>query len=250
MAPFRKTFSRPEKSGWKPAPSSSSEPMRPPTATWPSVGLMIPAIRRSSVDLPEPLRPTRPTASPGSTASDTSASAWTSAASVRPPSTNSSFRLRASFARTRKRRETPSTRIWPVFTPETVQPPHARTRPASTRDERRIGVRQLDPLEPEPELVALAAAASTSRSQRISRWSATKPIGQRTTSRTSLAASSFRCSRMSGPSHGSPVGDSLWNENVHSCDARALGDEARGLEQLVAVRVALVEDPRRAASAR
>ena len=33
MAPFRNTFSRPLKSGWKPAPSSSSEPIRPPTAT-------------------------------------------------------------------------------------------------------------------------------------------------------------------------------------------------------------------------
>ena len=39
MAPLRKTFSRPEKSGWKPAPSSSSEPTRPPTATRPSRGL-------------------------------------------------------------------------------------------------------------------------------------------------------------------------------------------------------------------
>jgi len=52
------TFSRPVKSGWKPAPSSSSEPIRPPVATRPSVGAMIPAIRRSSVDLPDPFRPT------------------------------------------------------------------------------------------------------------------------------------------------------------------------------------------------
>ena len=98
MAPFRKTFSRPEKSGWKPAPSSSSEPIRPPTATLPEVGLMIPATNRSSVDLPEPLRPTSPTASPGSIASETSSSACTSCASVRPRRTNSSLRLRASFA--------------------------------------------------------------------------------------------------------------------------------------------------------
>ena len=48
---------------------------------------------------------------------------------------------------------------------------------------------------------------------------------------------------MSGPSQGSPVGDWLWKENVHSCDPGALGDEARGLEQLVSVGIALVEDP-------
>ena len=54
---------------------------------------------------------------------------------------------------------------------------------------------------------------------------------------------------MSGPSHGSPVGDSLWKEKLHSVEARRLGDEARGLEQLVAVRVARGDDPRRAASA-
>ena len=49
--------------------------MRPPTATRPDVGLMIPESRRSSVVLPEPLRPTRPTALPGSTVNDTSRSA-------------------------------------------------------------------------------------------------------------------------------------------------------------------------------
>ena len=41
--------------------------MRPPASTRPEVGLMIPETRRSSVDLPEPFRPTSPTASPGST---------------------------------------------------------------------------------------------------------------------------------------------------------------------------------------
>ena len=78
--PLRYTFSRPVKSGWKPAPSSSSEPIRPPAATCPLVGLMIPATMRSSVVLPEPLRPISPTASPGATASETSCSAWTSCA--------------------------------------------------------------------------------------------------------------------------------------------------------------------------
>src|SRR5688572_22039563 len=119
---------------------------------------MIPAIRRRSVDLPEPLRPTSPTASPGSTATETSVSACTSCASVRPRRTNSSFRLRASFARTRKRRETPSTRIWPVFT--VLTSPCRRYRagdfspdePGEHADERRRGIRQLDPVELEAEL--------------------------------------------------------------------------------------------------
>ena len=71
-------------------------------------------------------------------------------------------------------------------------------------DEVRRGVRHLDPREREAEL-ARRSAASTSRSQRISRWSETKPTGQATTSVTPCPASSPRWSRMSGPSHGSPV---------------------------------------------
>ena len=38
--------------------------MRPSVRARPAVGLMIPAITRSSVVLPEPFRPIRPTASP------------------------------------------------------------------------------------------------------------------------------------------------------------------------------------------
>ena len=55
---------------------------------------------------------------------------------------------------------------------------------------------------------------------------------------------------MSGPSHGSPVGDSLWKEKLHVADARGLGDEASRLQQLVAVRVARRRGSARAASAR
>ena len=84
IEPFRKTFSRPVKSGWKPAPSSSSVPIRPPTSTRPSVGLMIPAMIRSSVLLPEPFRPTSASEPPGSTWNETSRSAHTSAGPVRP----------------------------------------------------------------------------------------------------------------------------------------------------------------------
>ena len=78
IAPFRKTFSRPVKSVWNPAPSSSSEPMRPAALTRPAVGLMIPATRRRRVVFPEPLRPMRPTASPRATSTETSRSAQTS----------------------------------------------------------------------------------------------------------------------------------------------------------------------------
>ena len=56
---------------------------------------------------------------------------------------------------------------------------------------------------------------------------------------------------MSGRSQGSPVGDSDWYENDQSRERlRALRDSAARLEQLVLVRVALVQDPRRQASAR
>src|SRR6266568_2050157 len=56
------------------------------------------------------------------------------------------------------------------------------------------------------------AWASTSRSYRISRWSATKPIGQTSTS---LAAESAMASSRSGPSQGSPVWLADWKANSH-----------------------------------
>ena len=88
------------------------------------------------------------------------------------------------------------------------------------------------------------SAASTSRSQRISRWSETKPTGQ-----------------------AEHVGDALPGERLEVvedvrpeprlarlrlalegerplADRRGVGDERGGLEQLVAVRVARVDDPR------
>ena len=57
---------------------------------------------------------------------------------------------------------------------------------------------------------AAFSRASMSRSHLISRWSATKPTGQTSTVRMPRPWSCSRCGRMSGPSHGSPVGDSLW----------------------------------------
>ena len=53
-------------------------------STRPAVGFMIPATTLSSVVLPEPLRPIRPTASPGSIEKDTSVSASTSRPLIAP----------------------------------------------------------------------------------------------------------------------------------------------------------------------
>ena len=58
MMPLMKTFSRPEISGWKPAPSSISAEIRPVTETRPVVGLVMPATHFSIVLFPEPFRPT------------------------------------------------------------------------------------------------------------------------------------------------------------------------------------------------
>ena len=93
-APFRYTFSRPVKSGWKPAPSSSSEPIRPLAAIRPEVGLKMPETSFKRVVLPEPLRPTRPSASPGATSKETSRSAQTSLVAARRRAITVSFRVR------------------------------------------------------------------------------------------------------------------------------------------------------------
>ena len=60
MMPLMKTFSRPEISGWNPAPSSISAEMRPLTRTVPVVGFVMPATSFNAVLLPEPLRPMIP----------------------------------------------------------------------------------------------------------------------------------------------------------------------------------------------
>ena len=78
IAALRRTFSRPENSGLKPAPSSSSAATRPCTVTRPTVGVRVPAISCSSVLLPAPLRPTMPTFSPAPMSNVTSRSAQNS----------------------------------------------------------------------------------------------------------------------------------------------------------------------------
>ena len=51
---------------------------------------------------------------------------------------------------------------------------------------------------------------------------------------------------MSGPSQGSPVALALWNANDQRREPGALGDEPRGLEQLVAVGIAVARGSARA----
>ncbi len=75
MIPLMKTFSRPEISGWKPAPSSIRAEIRPLTLTVPLVGFVMPATSLSAVLFPEPLRPTTPKVWPAVTVKDTSLSA-------------------------------------------------------------------------------------------------------------------------------------------------------------------------------
>ena len=60
IAPLRKTFSRPVSSGWKPVPTSSSEPTRPRIVGPPAVGSVIRERIFSRVLLPAPFRPMMP----------------------------------------------------------------------------------------------------------------------------------------------------------------------------------------------
>jgi len=54
MMPLIKTFSLPEISGWKPAPSSMRAETFPLTETLPEEGLVMPAMILRRVLLPEP----------------------------------------------------------------------------------------------------------------------------------------------------------------------------------------------------
>src|SRR3954463_14959459 len=116
MAALRYTFSRPVNSGWKPAPISISEPTRPPTASVPVVGAKIPAISFSRVDLPEPLRPTMPNASPGATRKSTSVRAQSSRVCGSRRRRIASFSERVGVSVILNRRPTPRPTISPGAT--------------------------------------------------------------------------------------------------------------------------------------
>ena len=77
MTPLMTTFSRPEISGWKPAPSSMRAETLPSTRREPEVGLKRPATSLRSVDFPEPFAPMTPKVSPRLTPKETPESAAT-----------------------------------------------------------------------------------------------------------------------------------------------------------------------------
>ena len=83
---MRNTFSRPESSMSKPAPSSSRGATRPEIRTLPSVGRRTRAITFMSVVLPAPFRPMMPTDSPGRTQRLTRESAISSSYTTLPRS--------------------------------------------------------------------------------------------------------------------------------------------------------------------
>ena len=64
IAPFKKIFSLPVKSGSNPAPNSINGAIAPLTETFPMVGSRTPAIIFSNVLFPEPLEPIRAKESP------------------------------------------------------------------------------------------------------------------------------------------------------------------------------------------
>src|SRR5919107_1626892 len=86
-------FSRPDSSGWKPAPSSIMALTRLAAETVPLVGRGMPASSLSIVDLPEPLEPMRPYVEPVGTSKEMSRSAENSRASFADPRTKRSLRL-------------------------------------------------------------------------------------------------------------------------------------------------------------
>ena len=91
--PVISTFSRPESSGWKPAPSSSSAASRPRTSTAPRVGRTIPASSFSSVDFPEPFAPMTPRVSPAGTSKETPSSAVTPPSAAEDRERNADLRV-------------------------------------------------------------------------------------------------------------------------------------------------------------
>ena len=84
-------LSRPERSGWKPAPSSSMAARLPRTRISPVVGLRMPATHLSRVDLPQPLRPRIPKVSPWLMSTLTSRSAQNGVKGIFPPWMTRSF---------------------------------------------------------------------------------------------------------------------------------------------------------------
>ena len=246
MEPFRKTFSRPVKSGWKPAPSSSSEPTRPPTSTLP-VGRLDdpgdqPEQRRlaGAVAADEPDRLARLDRERDVAGAPRRPAPRCGRARRRAPSACAPrARGRGSGARRPRRGSRP------VFTRSDGTAAARRTSPASTRDERRIGVRQLDPVELEARAPRARSAASTSRSQRISRWSETKPTGQTRTSRDAAPRQRRRGGRgCPGRATARPSATRSGTRTTSPSTPAASATSRDVSSSSSLVRVALGEDPR------
>ena len=84
-------LSRPDRSGWNPAPSSSMAARLPRTRISPEVGLRMPATHLSRVDLPHPLRPRIPKVSPWLMSTLTSRRAQNGVKGIFPPWMTRSF---------------------------------------------------------------------------------------------------------------------------------------------------------------
>src|ERR687897_335654 len=82
--PPSRTLSRPVRSLLKPTPSASSVLTRPKTSIRPDVGGRMPAIVRTSVDLPAPLAPTIPSTVPWGIENETCLTASTSRTTFSP----------------------------------------------------------------------------------------------------------------------------------------------------------------------
>ena len=144
---------------------------------------MIPESRRSSVVLPEPLRPTRPTALPGSTANETSRSAHDLRAARVPAARRRASLSVAALARVdaeaaaqrARRRSRPASRRRRYRERPPHDPREHRARTPGRRSASRSARARARAPAPSPR-------ASMSRSQRISRWSETNPTGQTSTS--------------------------------------------------------------------
>lgn len=107
MTPLMTTFSRPEISGWKPAPSSMRAETFPSTRSVPEVGLKRPATSLRSVDFPEPFAPMTPNVSPRRTSNETPESAETvsegSSARPRPRPRSADFSVPNARVRPQRR---------------------------------------------------------------------------------------------------------------------------------------------------
>ena len=217
-APFSSTFSRPVKSGWKPAPSSSSDPIRPPVCDAP--------VRRPDDprDQPEQRRLSRavPADQPHRLAGrDRDGDVAERPDLLRAGAAAGDEELLERLRLARADDELPGDAVDRDLSGAHPAPYAAtaassrRTMPASTstsagrRSASRSGsgaCRAPARARPPRRRCPSGSRGGPRRSRRGRRGRRRRPRAER----------SERWSRMSGPSHGSPVGDSLWKAKLQS----------------------------------